>query len=206
MASIQLNLINQSNDQNNSSVIVFGKNVLTSESELAIAWEVIQNMGQGFTHPFTYDLGVSVSASDSFGNFSPRIPAEPGQQYAMTRDESGDVFTPSGQATINTEIEVKNNLPMGAIDAHVYRSGKLFASLTGISPGQKAVFQFKPTIWIGVASQVEQGQVMNAAILSDINTELSLLGIASADIVMTGGGSGAGAKPFQFNLENVKYA
>ena len=46
-------------------------------------------------------------------------------------------------------------------------------------------------IWIGVVSQIEQGQVMNSAILSDINTEISLLGISRADIVMRGGGAGA---------------
>ena len=44
---------------------------------------------------------------------------------------------------------------------------------------------------------------MNSAILSDINTELSLLGIQSADIVMTGGGAGPQATPFEFTLENV---
>jgi hypothetical protein len=65
------------------------------------------------------------------------------------------------------------------------------------------VFEFKPTIWIGVASQIVQGQVMDSAIISNINTEISLLGIASADIVMTGGGPGANSTPFAFNLENI---
>jgi hypothetical protein len=35
---------------------------------------------------------------------------------------------------------------------------------------------------------------------------LSLLGIASADIVMTGGGPGSNAMPFAFSLQNVIYA
>ena len=47
---------------------------------------------------------------------------------------------------------------------------------------------------------------MNSAIISNINTELSLPGIASADIVMTGGGSGANSAPFTFNLENTVMA
>jgi hypothetical protein len=42
-----------------------------------------------------------------------------------------------------------------------------------------------------------------SAVVSNINTELSLLGIKSADIVMTGGGPGASATPFAFSLENV---
>jgi hypothetical protein len=206
MASIQLNLINHSNDENNSSVIIFGKGENESFEELAVAWQVIKNMGHGFTHPFTYDMGVSVSASDSYGNYSPRMPAENGNQYAMTLDAGGDVFAFSKQAVSPAEIEIANNLPIGTIDAQVYRSGKLFAVKTGIAPGQKAVFEFKPTIWIGAVSQIEEGDIMNSAIISNINTELSLLGITSADIIMTGGGAGPDAKPFSFTMENIKYA
>jgi hypothetical protein len=54
-----------------------------------------------------------------------------------------------------------------------------------------------------LAPQIVQGQVMNSAVVSSINTELSLLGIASADILMTGGGPGASAAPFAFKLQNV---
>ena len=72
-----------------------------------------------------------------------------------------------------------------------------------LDPQQMAVFEFKPTIWIGVVSQVEEGEVMNSAIISDINTELGLLGVASADIVMTGGGSGPNASAFEFHLQNI---
>ena len=42
-----------------------------------------------------------------------------------------------------------------------------------------------------------------SAVVSNINTEISLLGIASADIVMTGGGPGANSTPFAFSLQNV---
>ncbi len=206
MASILLNLIDKSNDSNNSSVVIFGKDVTTSTDEIAIAWQVIKNLGQGFSHPFTYDLGVSAAASDSDGNFSPRIPANIGTASAMTLGASGDVFAQTGEAANPTTVEVANHLSKGAINAQIYRSGKLFATKTNLAPGQKAVFEFKPTIWVGVVSQVEEGDVMNSAIISDINTEISLLGIASADIVMTGGGPGANSTPFAFNLENIKMA
>ncbi|MDC0684919.1 hypothetical protein [Sorangium atrum] len=39
--------------------------------------------------------------------------------------------------------------------------------------------------------------------ISSVNTELSLLGIASADIVMAGGGAGVDSTPFVFTLENI---
>ena len=46
-STIQLNLINNSNDTNNSQIVIFQKNVATSFNEIAVAWQVIQDCGQG---------------------------------------------------------------------------------------------------------------------------------------------------------------
>jgi len=203
---VKLNFINDSNDVNNSEVVVFAKNVATDFAETAIAWLVIRNCGHGDNHPFTYPMSSQVAASDSWGNYTPLLQANNGQQFSMVRDPSGDVLQYSGQASSADEIEVVNALQVGAIDAGIYKSSKLYAQVTSIAPQQKAVFAFKPSLWIGVASQVEEGDVMNSAIVSSINTELSLFGVRSADIVMTGGGAGPNATPFVFTLTNVVYA
>ncbi|NLR68446.1 hypothetical protein HGH92_29330 [Chitinophaga varians] len=206
MTDIRLNLINRSNDRNNSSIVIFQRNEATSFNELAVAWQVVRNLGQGWNHPFSYPMEMSVSASDSWGNYSPLKAAENGQQFQVVRDPSGDILKYAGQATSQNEVEILNALDLGAVNANVYRDGKLLATKTAIAPGQKATFQFRPTIWIGVVSQVVEGQLINSAILQQINTELSLFGIASADIVMTGGGPGASSTPFEFTLQNILYA
>jgi len=203
---IQLNFINNSNDANNSEVVIFSKNVATGFDELAVAWQVIQYCAQGDNHPFTYPMANAVGASDSYGNYTPQLNAQPGQLFQMALTTSGDRLVQAGSGTSVKEIQVLNALPKGAINASIYKAGKLLALKTSIAPQQKAVFEFKPTLWIGVVSQVVQGQVMNSAIVSSVNTELSLLGIASADIVMTGGGPGLNSQPFQFNLDNVVMA
>lgn len=200
---IKLNFINLSNDSNNSQVVLFQKNVSTDFDELAIAWKVITNCGRGDNHPFVFPMQTAVSASDADGNFMPRKVAENGQMFSVTRVSSGNVLALSGRSPSSREIQLRNDLRTGAITASVFKDNRLLAHKTGIVPGQKAVFEFKPTLWIGTASQIEQGMVMNSAVLSDINTELSLLGIASADIVMTGGGSGTSATPYVFRLANV---
>jgi hypothetical protein len=152
-------------------------------------------------------MEMTIAASDSWGNYSPQIPATNGQLFQVVNNGSGDVLNYQGQnAGSPNEVDILNTLNMGAINANVYKDGRLLAAKTGIAPGQKAVFQFKPTIWIGVVSQVEEGQVMNSAIISQINTEISLFGLASADIVMTGGGPGANSTPFIFTLQNKVYA
>lgn len=200
---VLLNFINESNDSNHSQVVIFQKNVADNFGELAVAWKVIQNCGQGDNHPFVFPMSMQVGASDSYGNYTPQLDAQDGQMFQMALTTSGDRLVPAGAGTSSREVQVLNSMPKGAIHANCYKDGKLLAARTSLAPQQKAVFAFKPSIWIGVASQVEQGQVMNSAILSNIHTELSLLGIASADIVMSGGGPDAHSTPLSFSLENV---
>jgi len=202
--NIRLNFINRSADTNNSSIVIFQKNIAEDFDELAVAWRVIQNCGRNDNHPFLYPLNFDVSAQDSFGNFTPQMTAYNGQSYEMVTDGSGDILRLANTpATSPNEVEIKNNMATGAINGKIYRDGKVIASKTTIVPGQKAVFQFHPTIWIGAVSQVTEGQVMNSAIIQSINRELPLYGITSADIVMTGGGPGKDSTAFSFNLENI---
>ncbi len=204
---IQLNFINRSNDANNSQIVIFQKNVNPNFDELAVAWKVIQNCGLNDNHPFVFPMTMSVSASDSYGNYTPQQNAENGQLFTMQLTKSGDELKLDKEpGTSVTEVQVLNALSQGAINASIYKAGKMLATKTCIAPQQKAVFQFKPTIWIGATSQIVQGQVMNSAIISNINTELPLLGIASADIVMTGGGPGPSSMPFTFSLQNIVMA
>ncbi len=203
---IKLNFINQSNDVVNSEVVIFQKNVADPGREVAVAWTVIQNCGQGDNHPFDYPLAMSALASDSYGNYSPQFPAQPGQAFEMVRTTSGDQLRPAGNASSMEEVDIQNNLPQGSINAWIYKSGKPFAVKANLAPGQKAAFVFEPAIYIGVVSQIEEGSIIDAAMLDVVNTEISLLGLASADIVMTGGGAGTSAKPFQFTLQNVVMA
>jgi hypothetical protein len=207
MNSTRLNFINRSNDRSNARVVIFQKTVSTSFDELTIAWKVIKNCGQGDYHPFTYEYDMQVTAGDSYGNFTSPLAAYPGDRFDMVLDPSGDIIQKSSQrAAIASSVEVYNGLAKGSIAANIYRSGKLLATKKVVAPGQKAVFDFKPSIYIGAASEIEEGDVLDSAILSQVNKEIYLTGIASADLVMTGGGSGVNSTPFQFALENVVYA
>jgi hypothetical protein len=198
---IRINFINQSNDQSNSNVIIFQKNIASNFDEIAIAWQVIKNCGQNWSHEFVYPMSFNVGTSDSYGNLSNLEAAANGQKWDVIRSASGDVLVMDNNSSASpSEVEIMNKLPNGSINAHIYKGGKLLASKTGVSPQQKAIFQFNPTLWVGVVPQVEEGETMNSAILSNINTEISLMGISSADLIMTGGGTGPNAMPFTFTL------
>ncbi|MEG4004508.1 hypothetical protein QUA41_03405 [Microcoleus sp. Pol11C1] len=201
---IQLNLINYSNDVANSQVLIFQKNEATNFGELAIAWKVITNCGLGCNHPFVFPLKFEVCSSDSDGNYTRKMLATNGNRFAVEMGKSGHILGLTSESTASLlEVEVMNKLSLGSISANVFKGGKLLAKHPIVSPGLKAVFQFLPKIFIGVVSDVQQGEEINTAVLSDINTEFDLLGINSADIIMTGGGGGKRATQFRFELDNV---
>ena len=199
---IKLNLVNASADCNNSSIVLFQRNMVSSIQEIAVAWLVIDNLGIGWSHEFTYDYTLQVSAADSWGNRVPAKSSANGQLWKVVRDCSGDQLQLAGDASVPTEVQIQNGLTLGAISANIYRSGTLLATKTGVAPGQMAAFKFNPNICIGVVSQVEQGAILDSAILSTVNTTLALTGLASADIVMSGGGPGRNSAPFTFTLQN----
>ncbi|CAM1360285.1 Aromatic ring-opening dioxygenase LigA [Tenacibaculum sediminilitoris] len=199
--NIKLNFINKSNDVNNSSVVIFQKNIADNFDKPTTAWKVIHKPKSMDNHPIDYTTNFQIATSDSHGNNTPKLTAHNGSAFEVVENTTGDVLQNSSTPAMNLEeIEVRNNLTRGAINANCYRNGKLLASKINVSPGQKAVFKFNPSIYIGTASEIEEGEFLNSAIISQINTEINLLGINSADIVMTGGGS----EPFKFSLENVR--
>jgi len=203
VTDIQLTFINQSTDANNNDIVIFQKNVATSFNQLAVAWKVVSASSVG-GNPVTFPMTtLAAGASDSFGNYSLMKPAQHGQMFAAVHTPTGIDLRPAATPAGANEITVTNGMAQGSINASIYRDNRLLAIQTGIPPQQKAVFAFNPTIWIGMVPHIVEGQVMDSAVQATINTELSLQGIASADIVMTGGGKGPTATPFTFTLQNV---
>ena len=202
MSTIKLNFINKSNDVNQSKVVIFQKQVNPDYNEDTIAWKVIEYCGQGDHHPFKYHTNLEISASDSYGNFTPHLRADQGQLFGLVETSSGHQLKYRSPGTNKNEVQVLNSLSQGAMNVNCYRSGKLLATKLNVVPGEEAVFEFLPHIYIGVLAEVEEGEVMNSAVVTQVNTQLSLMGLKSADIVMRGGGRGKEAIPYTFDLEN----
>lgn len=204
MGTIKLNFINNSNNLNGSSIVMFQHNEAEDFGEIAIAWKVIENCGKFDNHPFKFPLNFHVSASDSYGNYTPQFQTFSGQAFEMVKDNSGDVLRLSSTPAVNpNEVEVQNNLRSGSIDAHCYKDGKLLAKRTALAPGQKACFEFFPKFYIGVVSQIEEGETINSAFISQISTAINLVGITSADIIITDCKSNQNSHLFNFILKNI---
>ncbi len=201
--NVKLNFRNESNDVDNSQVLIFGSNAEASNDETAVAWKVIRNCGQGCRHPFVYSSDVEVNMIDPYANHTRRMHIEPGQEFKALMTSSGTQLEFADNNDAPNQYTIANQLQDGSITVQIWRSGSVYAAKSGVLPAQKVSFEFKPTIFIGVASQVVEGEVVDSAVVSSINTEISLLGLASADIVMRGGGGGANSVPFTFTLENI---
>lgn len=199
---IRLRVVNNSND-NSLPILIFQKNVGSSFDETSTAWIFTENLNQSEIFSFTFGSELRISATDQFGNTTPALLATPGNQYTIIDSGTGAEIV-TGFSSSMRDIEFRNQLNE-TVTANIYRSNKLLASKP-ILPEQTAIFQFRPTIWIGVAAGLTEGQELDSSILSSINTELGLLGIASADIVMTGGGVGPSATPISFSFENIIFA
>ncbi len=203
---IHLNLVNDSNSINGPEIVIFQKNVATGFQELAAAWTVAKNLGQGQHHPFTYSDQMEISVSDSWGNETPRLPASAGDNFQVFKDPAGIRMELEGKAVSPEDVSLINNLEQGSVNVNIYRDGKLLGVEPNIVPEQKAVFQFKPVLFIGVAYDLTEGEMITSEVISQAKTEISLEGVNSADIIMTGGGEGPDAKPYSFALEHVEMA
>lgn len=201
---IKLRFVNQSRDGNRSEVVMYQKNLVANMASLAMAWKVIRFCGRDCFHPVLYPTGFEVGVADEHGNFSPRVAAENGHLLRLQATPSGSRrLVRAGAAGGSQEVEVLNDLSQGAVNVCIFRDGRMVGAKTAVAPGQKAVFQYPPVLWIGVASQPVQGTAISSAVMSSASTELSLVGIASADIVMSGGGPGEGSTPYEFNLDHI---
>jgi hypothetical protein len=201
---IRLRFVNRSNDCGNSEVVLFQRDVIPDLDTFAVAWKVIRYCGRDCFHPFVYSTDIDVALGDEHGNFSPRVAAPAGTRFAVDAHPTGrGRLVPDRAGASCGDIEVVNRMTRGAVNVNAFSAGRLIAVKEAVAPGQKAVFRFTPTLWIGVASQVQESRALHAAVLSSVNTQLPLAGIAAADVVMTGGGTGADAQPFAFALERV---
>jgi hypothetical protein len=202
----QLNFINRSQDPGSWAIFLFQRNLVPNPGEMAVAWKVIRNCGCQCNHPFVYAGALEVGIGDYYGNHSPRRPARAGDLFSVARAPAGRQLSCLGAGDRPGDIVVRNDLPVGAIKVGVYKDNRLLAIKSAVAPGQKAAFRFQHKLWIGAAAAIEEGQPLSQAVLAEVTTELSLLGIASADIVMTGGGADASAAALRFSLENIAMA
>ena len=200
---IRLNLVNRSDDAGGVNVVIFQKNLAAPPDAPAVAWWVVSDFAPGQTHAFTFPMAVTLAGSDSWGHPIPEVSAEAGQSFTVQSSDQGEILRRTGWSGRHPDIDVHNGLAQGAIDVLVNRGGRPVAMKSAVAPGQTVTFVLQSNLWIGVVPQARTGQIMDDALINNIDTQLSLLGIGGANIIMSGGGPGRSAASYRFELENV---
>ncbi len=201
MSDIKLNLINNSEDENNTDYVLYQQNTSIDTRVQSVAWKIIKSLGIGSHHHITYPMEFQVGAIDANGNCMPLISAEKGSRYEMVLTNSGHEFSKFETSAANPlDVEIWNNLKKGSMDAQIYRGGGLLATKLNIMPGSKANFQFKPILFIGAVSQITEGKIMSSNVTVQYLTKLNLQNTSHTDIIISGGGKGTEATPLTFTL------
>ena len=190
-----------------TDVVIFQKNKTWQKQPNIVPWKVIKHCSAHQYHPIEYTDELKVSIGDSWGNFSFPQVVEPQTHYEVMKLPIGRQFRKANQQFRDVRgLTIKNNLHRGAISVNVYRNGRLVAQDPVVIPGQQSFFAFEPILYIGAVSDIQEGIVHHSAVMRNVNTQLSLLGVRSADIVMRDSDPRQPSlQPFSFSLENFGF-
>lgn len=182
--SIYTLTVNNHSSSSLDSIVIFQENE-KGPRDFATAWKVFHPFDSGMTHQFEFSNNFEIAFKDRWGNFTARRKVEFGKQYAMVDSSEGSKIVEKESILDNLDcFEMQNELSTGNVDCLVYRNGLLFSQTNGVGPNTKAVFSFKPNIYIGMASGLKDGDPIN----TDANyTLFNLEGIKAAEINYTDG-------------------
>ena len=189
--SYEYRVIDRSSVDSNKRLFVFIINVAAGfDEESILPWqdEIFNHSIFGFN--FTASNVVEITVNGV--KMKPIVAA---LHKLYTVDLASKSVVEYGASSSPTEFGVINTLSTDIV-ATIKRNGSAIESTT-VAPSATKKFQYQPKMRIGVSDNL--AEVMP---LSEVNTELSTLGIKSADIVITGGNG----SPYSFSLSNIVYS
>jgi hypothetical protein len=162
---------------------------------------VIKNCGTGDNHPFQLDAQYQLGGTGADGKSLTQVDALNGQVWNVIGSATGDQLElDKNPGTANEFIEIRNENAKGSIVGELYNNGLLIAKTDPIDPGQNGTFGFRQAIYIGAMDSMEEGALLDSAALDQLQSQVGLMGVSAADIIMTGGGVGPNATQYQFEL------
>lgn len=122
---ISLNFVNRSNDTNNSEIVIFSKECRDEFRRTGGGLAGHPPFRPGRQSSLHVPLGYAGRRQHSYGNDTPQLNVQNGQMFMMSLTTSGDQLVFAGSGTSSKEVQVLNALPKGAINANIYRGGRL---------------------------------------------------------------------------------
>jgi hypothetical protein len=184
----EIKFVNKSSDEDNSSVLVFMKPTESTFAAQSTAWQVIKNIGYNCWHKFTYTLDTSIVVTwDNGKSGTENLPTTNGKNYALKQTKGGYSLEESGSGNSPNEFDVLNRIstPHG-ISVTAYKDGNPLLTKKIVAKGEKAEFVVHPKLYFGLSSEYQVGDIVSSAVMSEDFKEISLEGLKSLTVTMTG--------------------
>lgn len=189
-SDVKIRYFNESGNVDNPTIFVFVSNEIPTFDALkdGVAWRVMPDIGKGSYSEFMYPIETTVQAMWGGYNKTEKLKSSIGKRYTCSKDNTGIVLKPDGNALQNTAIELKNNVNVvGGVQAQLCKDGKIIMTKNIVAYDQKATFVLHPKLYWGVASEIQEGQELSSAVLnSDQFTPISLEGLSEIEVVLRG--------------------
>jgi hypothetical protein len=197
-APINLAVVNSS-ATTPADIMLFQKNLAAVETT-AVVWRRVAGAVAADPRPVQFVADLFVAVVDSLSGLASvcRLPAGGARAFTVSFAAGSTVPVvayagPSGAGNTQT---VTNSDAVRTVTARLWRGTHVVAFNPAVAPGQTALFRYGVTVFIGLApAGVAEGDLLTAAQVTAVNTEISLLGLASATVDMTDGPS--------FSLQDV---
>ncbi|MEM8963129.1 MAG: hypothetical protein AAGD38_16715 [Acidobacteriota bacterium] len=175
-----------------------------SPHRLPLVWRLIQHCGYECTHPFIFSSVLELMAFDSWGNCVVHEQLTTPSQVDLY---SGRIGGTTASVEPAARTVVTNRKKEGTVHVFLARDGRAVTPWHTLAPDESTTFALDSTLAIVPWQGLRIGEEVPPAVIDLARLPgytFNLLGIASAQLLMLGGGWGATATRFRFHLHNVR--
>jgi hypothetical protein len=188
---IKITYTNKSMNRDLPTVFVFTKNEIPTFDVLkeGVAWRTIPNIGRGSSSSFVFPIITEVGATWQDGmNRTQVLTSDIGKRYTVCQNDTGIVLAANGNASDTKSIDVNNDANIqDGVSASLYKDGRLMLTKKIVGYGQKATFVLKPKLYWGIASEIQESELINSGVLNtDSFFEQDLEGVTEVNISLNG--------------------
>lgn len=198
---VELTVSNETSDPGPCDFYAFLENEATPFSDDRVGWWVEGDLAVGELALVVFeDQTRLVVSSAGLPDTEPLVVAM-GRRYAVTEAMGTMQVADAGAAASPSEVEVLNGTATRVLQVDLQKADRTFLRESA-TPTDLVVFDWRPRIWVGctMADPVE-GEVLAPSIVAATHTQISLLGISTADLAITG----SDLMGYSFALENVTF-
>jgi hypothetical protein len=188
---IKITYTNKSMNKDLPTVFVFTKNETPTFDVLkeGVAWRTIPDIGRGSSSSFVFPIVTEVGATwNGDMNKTQILESNIGKRYTVSQNDTGIVLAENGNASDTKSIDVNNDANIqDGVSASLYKDNKLMLTKNIVDYDQKATFVLKPKLYWGIASEIQESQLINSAVLdTDSFFEHDLEGVTEVNISLNG--------------------